>query len=59
VELNVIPQSIGLMPNTSATSIPKLVGIQPIISLEDMVYPKTYYHHIIGDIHVDEIHVQK
>jgi hypothetical protein len=57
VELDVIPQSIGLMPNTNATSTPKLVGIQPIISLEDMVYPKTYYHHIIGAIHVDEIHV--
>jgi hypothetical protein len=25
----------------------------------DMVYPKTYYRHIVGDIHVDETLVQK
>ncbi len=34
----------------------------PKISLEDKVYPKTYYHHSQDDIQVDEtpakIHVQ-
>jgi hypothetical protein len=33
VELDVIPQLVGLMPNTSAIGTPKLVRIQPIISL--------------------------
>jgi len=36
--------------------------VKPKISLEDKVYPKTYYHHSQDDIQVDEtpakIHIQ-
>jgi hypothetical protein len=36
--------------------------VKPEVSLEDNVYPKTYYHHSQDDIQVDEIptkiHVQ-
>jgi hypothetical protein len=39
VELDVIPQTISSIPSTSVTCTLKLVGIQPIVSLEDMVYP--------------------
>jgi hypothetical protein len=46
VESNVIPQSVGLMPNTSAIGIPKLVRTQPIISLENIMYPKIFSEHV-------------
>jgi hypothetical protein len=61
VECDVIPQIIGSTeaPSTSVTSALKLAGSQPIISLEDMVYPNTYYHHIVGDILLDETSIQK
>jgi len=51
----VISQLVGSIPNISVIGISKLVGIQPIINLKDMVYPKTYYHHIIGDIQLHEM----
>jgi hypothetical protein len=46
-------------PSIGVTSALKLAGSQPIISLEDMVYPNTYYHHIVGDILLDETFIQK
>jgi hypothetical protein len=49
VELDVIPQLVGFMPNTSAIGTLKLVGTQPRISPKGMLYPKTYYHRIIID----------
>jgi hypothetical protein len=39
VELDVIPQMISSIPNTNVKDIQKLVGIQHVVSLEDMVYP--------------------
>jgi hypothetical protein len=50
----VISQSIGSILNISVIGISKLVGTQLVINLKDIVYPKTYYRHIIGDIQVDE-----
>jgi hypothetical protein len=51
----VISQSVGSIPNTNVIGISKLAGIQPIINLKDMVYPKTYYCHIVDYIQVDEM----
>jgi len=39
VELDVIPQTVSSIPSTNVTCTLKLVGIQLVVSLEDMVYP--------------------
>jgi hypothetical protein len=43
MESDVIPQIVGPIPNINVASILDLAWIQPIISLEDMVYPETHY----------------